>query len=1233
MASERDGGIARHLRAILGKGTAGQRARTDAQLLERFRDRGGEAAELSFTLLIERHGPMVLRTCRAILRDEQDVQDAFQAVFLVLVHKAGSLWVEDSLGPWLHAVSLRVAISARDSLIRRRMHERRAAERTPQASDEGREAGDLAPVIHEEVGRLPDGYRRAVVLCDLEGLSHEEAARRLGWPIGTLKSRQARGRDKLRARLTRRGLAPTVTGFATLLATERASASAALPLRLVDSTSRIAALVARNQGAAGMISTTAIVLTRGVLHAMFLNRLKIAASVLFAISLTSAAAAWSLRAESGAEPAPTPTPTPAPVAVAAAGSPPVGGLRPADPPEAESHSRVYTVEARDLATDSPMADVKITLKIRPRNGNGPKLAATTDASGTARFTPSLEEEVQYAFVTADREGFVPLAIRWDYKESSPKAPDRFLFQMEKGTSIGGHVLDQHGRPVGGATVVVRASKGYPRSPQWIAHGDVSTKADAEGRWSFPNVPGQGANFSLSAYHHLCLGDRGSYHPEPFKPEAALRDRSAVLTLDRGTLVQGTVVAPDGKPVPDAEVVYGSSTRSVFNRIPALKTDAQGKFELGIKPGVATSLTILKPGYSPVRQPLRVGTVPQQLTATLPPGRTIRGRLIDRAGKPLRGRLDVTSWRGSETLQKELLTDADGRFVWNDAPDDEVAFRVQASGYGAKDDVVLGLGEHTIVLDRETSIKGMVVDAGTGRPIPRFSMTMATVNAPGQDRIWQRGFDLDDKVKKTPGEFEYLLDLPAHQYLLRVQAEGYLPTDSGLFSAEGGTLPLTFRLTKAAPIQGTVLNADGSPTRGGTIFLVPADDHFRLLNGDADQNNRKRLIQARISPDGRFSLPPQRDAYVLVVPVETGIAVVPSAELRGDHTIQLKPWARVSGTLKIDGKPAVDSECYVLIDEATHSEDGPYLDVRSHFKTDSNGRFEIARLMPGRHTIGQWVSNGVERRIWFVNLATLDVKGGERFELKIGDRGRKVTGRLKVPAASGDWMIRKAEVAPRGAKATAILNNVRIDPDGRFSAEDLAPGDHTLRIALHEPPPENACGWGRLVAAFSSELTITGGANDPPLDLGSLEPAEVAGEALRVGDEAPDFSVKTLSGKDLKLVDFKGRFVLLDFWATWCAPCVAELPNLNAIHEAHVKDPRLAIVSLSLDETPAAAESVVKAQKLAWLQGFVGPDSAVVTTYGASAIPATFLIGPDGEILAAGLRGEALKSAVAKALKP
>ena len=100
--------------------------------------------------------------------------------------------------------------------------------------------------------------------------------------------------------------------------------------------------------------------------------------------------------------------------------------------------------------------------------------------------------------------------------------------------------------------------------------------------------------------------------------------------------------------------------------------------------------------------------------------------------------------------------------------------------------------------------------------------------------------------------------------------------------------------------------------------------------------------------------------------------------------------------------------------------------------------------------------------------------------------------------------------------------VHVLDDGRFEAEDLRPGDYQIRIALHEPPPSNACGWGRLIAAYAREFTVTGTADDSPLDLGPLPPVEVAGRSLKVGDAAPNFAIKTLDGKDLKLADFRGR---------------------------------------------------------------------------------------------------------------
>ncbi len=204
MTTRPKGKFGQQLRTVFNLGTIGDL--TDGQLLERFATRGGEAAELAFAALVERHGPMVLRVCRHALVEVHDAEDAFQATFLILVKQARSLWVQDSLGPWLHRVARRVATRARASAARVREHERHAAAARPDLLRETRDWEDVVEHLHEEIDRLPERYRVPVVLCDLEGLTHEKAARHLGWPVGTLKTRLARARELLRARLCRGGL-------------------------------------------------------------------------------------------------------------------------------------------------------------------------------------------------------------------------------------------------------------------------------------------------------------------------------------------------------------------------------------------------------------------------------------------------------------------------------------------------------------------------------------------------------------------------------------------------------------------------------------------------------------------------------------------------------------------------------------------------------------------------------------------------------------------------------------------------------------------------------------------------------------------------------------------------------------------------------------------------------------------------------------------------------------------
>jgi RNA polymerase sigma factor (sigma-70 family) len=240
---------------------------SDGQLLEHFLARHGEAGELAFAVLIERHGPMVLRVCRGALRSRVDAEDAFQATFLALVRGAGSIRNRDSLAPWLHGAALRVSACARSAQERRKAHEGRYASRRAESIRDG-DRDDLGAVLHEEVGRLPARYRAAVVLCDLQGLPLVEAAVQLGCPVGTIKSRVARGRERLRARLVRRGVAPAA-GVGLGLVHE---ATAAVGPALIDATARAAIQLAAGRGMAGMLAASVEYLVRSNSRSILMRR-------------------------------------------------------------------------------------------------------------------------------------------------------------------------------------------------------------------------------------------------------------------------------------------------------------------------------------------------------------------------------------------------------------------------------------------------------------------------------------------------------------------------------------------------------------------------------------------------------------------------------------------------------------------------------------------------------------------------------------------------------------------------------------------------------------------------------------------------------------------------------------------------------------------------------------------------------------------------------------------------
>jgi RNA polymerase sigma factor (sigma-70 family) len=273
MPTNRLRGALEHLRRTLAPPGDGA---TDGQLLARFlADRDEEA----FAALVRRHGPMVLGVCRRVLGHAQDAEDAFQAAFLVLARKAASVRKRAAVGSWLYGVAYHTARRARDARSRRRAREKQV-DAMPHPEVRHPEPQDWRPVLDRELAALPEKYRAALVLCDLEGRTRREAARLLGLPEGTLSSRLATARRMLAERLSRRGVA--FSGGALAVALGEGASSARVPGALVWSTAKATA------GNLAAASTPAAVLMKEVLREMLMAKLKVVLGAVLVVTVLGA---------------------------------------------------------------------------------------------------------------------------------------------------------------------------------------------------------------------------------------------------------------------------------------------------------------------------------------------------------------------------------------------------------------------------------------------------------------------------------------------------------------------------------------------------------------------------------------------------------------------------------------------------------------------------------------------------------------------------------------------------------------------------------------------------------------------------------------------------------------------------------------------------------------------------------------------------------------------------------
>jgi RNA polymerase sigma factor (sigma-70 family) len=889
----------------------------DADLLARFLADRNPAA---FAALVRRHGPLVLAACRRVLGDGPDAEDAFQAAFLVLLRDAHAIRGR-AVGPWLYGVARRVSLQLRADARRRRRREERAAGWAP--------AGPAPPdlswreacaVLHEELDLLPEKYRLPLILCYLEGKSREEVAQLLGWSPGALKGRLERGRERLRRRLERRGLAPAVGLLAALVPPAEAA-----PPALVNATVRLAFRGPATPAAASQ----AVLLARAAARPVGVVR-RVAAAVLLAAGLAGGGLVVRAAVGQADKQAAAPAREMAPLAAG------VKGAKPAPPADGAT----LTVRGRVIGPDgNPAAGAR--LFVCDEAGKAPAPQPAADADGRFRFTlgpAPAGEGYRYVLAAADGRGC-------DWAKVTAALPDGGLtLRLPPEMPVTGRVVDLQGRPVAGARVrlaglATTASGGLAEFLQvWREdkkdrgrafrvlekrlYGDAAlgrvaaATADADGRFTLRGlgrdhvatlrVGGAGV-----AEQFAEVVTRPDFRPGPPKPDQfPLYGPSPALVAAPGKPVAGTVRdAKTKRPLAGVRVA-GRVHAGWYELEVETTTDAAGRFRLEGLPKVSKQQLSFSaaPGRPYVHRYLEVadtdGLEPLRADVDLAPGVVVSGRLTDKVtGRPVRGRVIYTA-----LVTNDFVPRTPGYVQPEPAPraGDDSAFTDAEGRY------------RLTALPGPGVLKAQAV-FGESNPCPYMTARVAPEDS--DPTIY--GKDFDDFHLYNGGGYP----------LSYVNAYRIVRPPAG---AEG--LTADFALDPGRSRSGRVVDPEGRPLAGVVPYNL-----FPLYGAP------KPLPGAEFTAAGLDPGRPRRLVFFYPTERHPGRKLGATVVLRGDErepvVVKLRPLAAVTGrVLDADSRPVAGARMHpsfpeydlTILNNLTHFHDRPT-------ETDAEGRFRLDAL--------------------------------------------------------------------------------------------------------------------------------------------------------------------------------------------------------------------------------------------------------------------------------------------------
>ena len=537
------------------------------------------------------------------------------------------------------------------------------------------------------------------------------------------------------------------------------------------------------------------------------------------------------------------------------------------------------------------------------------------------------------------------------------------------------------------------------------------------------------------------------------------------------------------------------------------------------------------------------------------------------------------------------------------------------------------------------LRGVVVDEA-GKPI-RGRVIRADGSPAAGIRVRAygsgQGFDDGSGQARTAADGTYEMSVsPEEAYAVYVDDKDWTATTRlDVVIREGKPASgIDFRLTRGSILRGTVTVGTGDkPSPGESVWLseVGKEAPKELREpGDRTWRPARRQLNTMTDAQGRYSFRLGPGSYTLMGPARTKnekITVQDEPELVRDFHMPRADKGPLSGRVVVAGRKGEGvAEASVEIVAGVSAGSYP---VR--IRADAEGRFRVDRTLDHCYvcakspdgSLGALVEIGAEDAEVVIEVAPTATARG----ILLDEAGQAVVNR------EVDWGRRINFDDSRGSSTEAFATKVKTDALGRFTLPSLVIGQE-YDISLKRDGAYYAAGVVRPAKAEAIDLgPLRAGSYRPPAPADAEEESSFRPDAPGAGVEAPAIAATTLDGQPLRLAVFCGKYVLLDFWATWCGPCIGEIPQLQAVHDAFGKDGRFAILSLSVDEKVDEPRAFQVKRKLPWAQGFVGGSvhGEVPGRYGVRAIPAFVLVGPDGRIIARGMRGGEILREVEKAL--